>query len=87
MPQARNGAVPLRVRLNIAVRDFRADRRAKRHAGEFVGMSPEEAQIHADKLGLELRLGPADEASTAERSRGRINATVRDGVVEEASAG
>ena len=44
----RHESVPWRARLSVKWRDYTLRRRAKRRAKEFVGMSPEQAELHAD---------------------------------------
>jgi hypothetical protein len=83
----RRESVPLRARLSIKWRDYTLTRRAKRHAQDFVGMSPEQALAHADELGLLLRLGATGVPRADEHASGRIRASVRDGVIVTASDG
>ena len=60
---------------------------AKDHAAGFVGMTAEEAQAHADELGLTLRLVPVGAAVTAEYRYGRVTGWLRDDVITEVSVG
>jgi hypothetical protein len=83
----RRESVPLRARVSIKWRDYTLSRRAKRHAGDFVGMSPEQAQSRADELGLLLRLGATELPAADQHASGRVRASVRDGVIVAAADG
>ena len=83
----RRESVPLRARLSIRLRDYSRSQRAKRHAKDFVGMNPEQAQARADELGLVLRLGATELPAADEFASGRIRASVRDGVIVTAADG
>jgi hypothetical protein len=83
----RHESVPWRARLSIRWRDYTLGQRAKRHAKDFVGMSLEEAQAHADRLNLVLRLGSAGALTSDDYATGRVTAAVRDGVIVTASDG
>lgn len=60
---------------------------AKEHADDFIGMTAEQAQAHADELGLVLRLAPVGSPVTMEYRYGRINGWTRDDVIAEVSVG
>jgi hypothetical protein len=60
---------------------------AKDHADDFVGMRAEQAQAHADELGLTLRLAPIGSAVTLEYRYGRVTGWLRDDVIAEVSVG
>ena len=82
----RHESVPWRARLSVKWRDYTLRRRAKRRAKEFVGMSPEQAELHADELGLRFQVSrpgvPIDEADS-----GRVIGSARDGVIEKTWVG
>lgn len=60
---------------------------AKDHADDFVGMTAEQAQAHADELGLTLRLAPIGSPVTMEYRYGRVNGWLRDDVIAEVTVG
>lgn len=80
----REDAKSFRAKLDAAAarRDLAED-----HADEFVGMTAEQAQMHAGELGLTLRLAPEGAAVTAEYQYGRVTGWLRDDVIAEVSVG
>jgi hypothetical protein len=80
----RDDAQSFRARLDAAA--ARNDL-AKDHADDFVGMNPEQAQAHADELGLTLRLASVGSPVTMEYRYGRVTGWLRDDVIAEVSVG